>query len=157
ATGIRVLLDARTDTGFGRRIVDWEIKGVPLRIEVGPRDLARGEVVVSRRHDATKRSVPLAGLEQLLAEELAATHAALLGEATEFLHSHLVDVTSVDEAREAAEESFARLPAHLVDDAAENALNDAGVSVRCLVSPDLSRPDPAAPLDELVAIIGRAY
>ncbi len=42
AAGVRAQLDARVDTSFGRRATDWEIKGVPLRLEVGPRDL-RGQ------------------------------------------------------------------------------------------------------------------
>src|SRR5262249_25263376 len=46
AAGVRVELDARTDTSFGRRAVDWELKGVPVRIEVGPRDLASGQVTL---------------------------------------------------------------------------------------------------------------
>ena len=44
AAGHRVRLDQRTDTSFGRRSVDWELKGVPVRVEVGPRDLAENNV-----------------------------------------------------------------------------------------------------------------
>ena len=62
APGIRVELDARTDTSFGRRAVDWELKGVPLRLEVGPRDLAQGVVVMARRDTGTKAPVALAGV-----------------------------------------------------------------------------------------------
>jgi prolyl-tRNA synthetase len=47
--GHRVHLDDRVDVSFGRRSVDWELKGVPVRVEVGPRDLAGGEVTVVRR------------------------------------------------------------------------------------------------------------
>src|SRR5687768_17705561 len=57
--GLRVRLDDRVDTGFGRRAVDWEIKGVPVRVEVGPRDLATGEVTVTRRDLNEKATVPL--------------------------------------------------------------------------------------------------
>src|SRR5437764_4348060 len=46
AAGVRVQLDARTDVSFGRRAVDWELKGVPLRIELGPRDVAAGQVTL---------------------------------------------------------------------------------------------------------------
>ena len=48
AAGHRVRLDDRTDTSFGRRSVDWELKGVPVRVEVGPRDLAEGNVTAGR-------------------------------------------------------------------------------------------------------------
>jgi prolyl-tRNA synthetase len=42
AAGVRVHVDDRTDIPFGRRAVDWELKGVPVRIEIGPRDLENG-------------------------------------------------------------------------------------------------------------------
>src|SRR4051794_14007973 len=57
--GTRAKLDARTDTSFGRRATEWELKGVPVRIEVGPRDLANGEVTVVRRDTGEKRQAPL--------------------------------------------------------------------------------------------------
>ena len=61
--GVRVQLDDRVDTGFGRRAVEWELKGVPVRIEVGPRDLAAGTVTLVRRDIAgEKATVPLEGL-----------------------------------------------------------------------------------------------
>ncbi len=62
AAGHRVRLDDRIDTSFGRRSVDWELKGVPVRVEVGPRDLAEGNVTLVVRHRREKHSVPLAGV-----------------------------------------------------------------------------------------------
>ena len=53
AQGVRAQVD-RGRGGFGRRTTDWEIKGVPLRVEVGPRDLAQGLVTVVRRDDGEK-------------------------------------------------------------------------------------------------------
>ena len=47
--GVRVGFDDRVDTPFGRRAVDAELKGYPVRIEVGPRDLAEGNVTVAHR------------------------------------------------------------------------------------------------------------
>ncbi len=40
--GVRAQLDRRVDPSFGRRVVDWELKGVPVRVEVGPRELSEG-------------------------------------------------------------------------------------------------------------------
>ena len=55
AAGLRVTLDDRTDQPFGRRAVNWELKGVPVRIELGPRDLDRNVATVVRRlHDSGK-------------------------------------------------------------------------------------------------------
>ena len=52
----------RTEVSFGRRAIDWEIKGVPLRVEVGPRDLANGEITLVRRDLATKENLAFDGL-----------------------------------------------------------------------------------------------
>ena len=57
---IHTEVDARTDISFGRRVVDWELKGVPVRVEVGPRDLASGVVTLARRDAGTKITVPVA-------------------------------------------------------------------------------------------------
>ncbi len=57
--GWRVRLDDRTDVGFGRRSVDWEIKGVPVRLEVGPRDLSQGRATLVLRHRRSKEPVAL--------------------------------------------------------------------------------------------------
>src|SRR5436190_4199751 len=56
--GVRVTVDDDADIQFGRRAVDWELKGVPLRLEVGPRDLAAGQAtIVNRISGAEKASV----------------------------------------------------------------------------------------------------
>ncbi|MEE2034143.1 His/Gly/Thr/Pro-type tRNA ligase C-terminal domain-containing protein [Rhodococcus sp. CC-R104] len=54
AAGVRARLDTRTDQGFGRRTTEWELKGVPLRIEIGPRDLEHGQVTIARRDTREK-------------------------------------------------------------------------------------------------------
>src|SRR5580693_5957801 len=59
ADGHRVRLDDRTGTSFGRRSVDWELKGVPVRVEIGPRDLAEGNVTVVTRHIRDKQTLAL--------------------------------------------------------------------------------------------------
>ena len=57
AAGVRTHLDTRTHTSFGRRSVDWELKGVPVRIELGARELASGKATVVRRDNRSKSSV----------------------------------------------------------------------------------------------------
>ncbi|HEY8981936.1 MAG TPA: proline--tRNA ligase, partial [Streptomyces sp.] len=65
AAGLRVKVDDRTDTPFGRRAVDWELKGVPARVEVGPRDLEGGTATLVRRIPGTKEPVALDALPAL--------------------------------------------------------------------------------------------
>ncbi len=55
--GVRVHVDDRDDVTPGYKFNDWEMKGVPLRIEIGPRDVKNRSVVVARRHDGRKENV----------------------------------------------------------------------------------------------------
>ena len=71
AGGVRTHLDARTHTAFGRRSVDWELKGVPVRIELGARELASGRATLVRRDDRSKTSVPLDGAARAASDLLA--------------------------------------------------------------------------------------
>ncbi len=156
AAGVRVETDTRLETSFGRRVVDWELKGVPVRVEVGPRDLAHGEVVVVRRHRGDKRAVALAGLAESVREALVDAQATILAEAKAFLAAHTKAVRSVDEAMEAATEGFASLPYSALGDDGETRCNEAGLSVRCLVGPE-GGPPAGTSEDYLVAVVGRAY
>src|SRR5690606_29189064 len=78
AAGVRVELDDRVATSFGRRATDWELKGIPIRVEVGPRDLAEGRVTVVRRHTGTKEPVALDGAAATVAELVGTIQAELL-------------------------------------------------------------------------------
>src|SRR5882757_9348250 len=66
AAGLRVVVDDRTDTPFGRRAVDWELKGVPVRIELGPRDLEAGTAMLARRIPGGKEPVSVDALAALV-------------------------------------------------------------------------------------------
>ena len=157
ATGLRAEADAKVDTSFGRRVVDWELKGVPVRLELGPRDLAKGEVVLVRRHDGSKEPVPLAAAPDAVSEALAGAQRGLLEEATAFRLGRTAPVSSVEEAVEAAGEGFATLALSALGSSGEERANEAGVSVRCLVGADGGPPSPATADDDLVAVLGRAY
>ncbi|HET9060865.1 MAG TPA: proline--tRNA ligase [Acidimicrobiales bacterium] len=157
AAGHRAQLDARTDTSFGRRVVGWEIKGVPVRVEVGPRDLANGTVVLARRDNGTKEPVRLDEAGAKVTRLLEEIQAGLLDEARAYRDEHTVEVSSLDEAVEATKSGFAQVPAHLVAGDGETTLNAAGVTVRVLVRPDGSLPEADQNLDELSAVVARAY
>jgi prolyl-tRNA synthetase len=159
ATGLRVELDTRTDTSFGRRVVDWELKGVPLRIEVGPRDLAEGMVVLARRDTGTKTSVPLGTVAGAVSAGLDAVHAALFDEAAELRRTHTVETATVGEAEEAAATGFAVVPMAVLGADGETTLNKAGVSIRCIQTADGGLPGTADRADSaaLRAVVGRAY
>lgn len=83
AAGIRVKMDARENMRPGFKYSEWEMKGVPLRIEIGPRDIEKGHVVVARRLDRAKEFIQRAELAQRLPEMLNAFQAELLVRAEE--------------------------------------------------------------------------
>ncbi|MDQ6798038.1 MAG: proline--tRNA ligase [Actinomycetota bacterium] len=153
--GVRVELDARVGTGFGRRAVEWELKGVPVRIEVGPRDLATGNATLVRRDTGEKTTVPVDGVAAAAADALDDIQAALHRQATEKREASTVDVTSLSDAQEAAQTGFARVPWDVIRDG-EVQLAQAGVTVRCLQRDDGDLPLSSSEPD-LVATVAKAY
>lgn len=102
AAGVRVHVDDRTDTPFGRRAVDWELKGVPVRIEVGPRDLENGTAMLVRRIRGGKEPVAIEGLVALLPTVLEEDQALLLEQSRARRESRTAEVSTIEEAVEAA-------------------------------------------------------
>ncbi|MDQ6617165.1 MAG: proline--tRNA ligase [Actinomycetota bacterium] len=156
AAGHRAVLDDRVDTSFGRRAVEWELKGIPVRLEVGPRDVAEGQVTVVRRDDGSKRPVAIAEAVLVAATTLDQIQVALLEQARQFRDSHTVHVGSVEEAVEAAQTGFAVVPWSALGPEGEDRLAAAAVTVRCLQRADGSLADSTREND-LIAICGRAY
>ncbi len=157
ALGHRVRLDGRTDTSFGRRSVDWELKGVPVRVEVGPRDLAEGNVTVVTRHNRAKEAVRLGAVAATVGGVLAQTGPALLAEATATRDARTLDAASLAEAVEAGAAGFARVPYAALGPDGEDRLGEHALTVRCLQRPDGSLARPGDAEDDLVAVVGRSY
>jgi prolyl-tRNA synthetase len=156
AAGVRVKLDDRADVPFGRRAVDAELQGVPIRIEVGPRDLATGNVTVARRVDGSKSPVALAEVVAAVTGALATDQQRLYDEALSFREERTVDVKTLGDAIEAAQTGWARVPWSAVGDQGEAEANGKAVTVRCLIREDGTMPDSD---DEpgLIAILARSY
>jgi len=154
--GVRVRVDERVGTSFGRRSVEWELKGVPVRVEVGPRDLAEGRVTLVRRDTQEKRPAAVAGAAREAREALEQVQQALFSEAESARAGRTVRVGTLGEAIEAAADGFAVLPWSEVGEAGELELAASSVTVRCLQRADggLAGSD-----DEpgLQAVVGRAY
>ncbi len=154
AVGLRVEVD-QGRASLGRRLTEWELKGVPVRVEVGPRDLAEGVVTIARR-DGGRDTVTPERLAVHLPVLLETIQEDLLDRATARRDAATVDATTLDEAAEAAQSGFARLPWSLVGEEGEQRLNERAVSVRCLQRPDATTPEsPDEP--DLVCVVARAY
>ena len=157
AAGHRVRLDTRTDTSFGRRSVAWELKGVPVRVEVGPRDLAEGNVTVVTRHTRDKQNVPVGAVAATVATILGAVGSDLLAEATAARDARTVDAASLEEAAEGASVGFARVRLGALGPDGEDRLAQHALSIRCLQRPDGSLAEPGDVEDDLVAVVARSY
>ncbi|UQU66238.1 proline--tRNA ligase [Couchioplanes caeruleus] len=156
AAGVRVKLDDRADVPFGRRAVDAELQGIPVRIEVGPRDLAAGNAVVARRVDGTKTPVALAEVVSLVTRALDEDQQRLFDAALAHREERTVDVKTLGEAIEAAQTGWARVPWSAVGTEGEAEANGKAVTVRCLLRPDGFVPESDDEPD-VQAILARAY
>ncbi len=154
--GVRLRVDRRTDIGLGRRLTDWELKGVPVRLEVGPRDLASGTASLVRRDGAERSAVALDAAAKTARGALGQAQDTLLAQARAELERRTTDVQTLDDAIEAAGEGFARIEWAACGLEGERRANAAGVTVRCLMRADGSIPD-TVDEDDLVSVLARAY
>ena len=157
ADGHRVRLDDRTETSFGRRSVDWELKGVPLRVEIGPRDLADGQVTVVTRHVRHKQTLDLPAVRPEVAAIMARVGPELLEEATRARQDRTVDVDTLAEALEAGASGFARIRLAALGPEGEDRLATQALSIRCLQRPDGSLAEGGDGDGDLIAVVGRSY
>ena len=102
AAGIRVTLDER-DERPGWKFSEWEMRGVPLRVEIGPKDIEKAAVLVARRDTREKQSVSMDGLAQRLGELLADVQKSLFDRARQFRDEHTHRTTSYDEFKQILE------------------------------------------------------
>jgi prolyl-tRNA synthetase len=154
--GIRAELDDRLELSLGRRIVDHELRGVPLRVELGPRELVKAGVTVARRATGSKETLPLDGLAGMLGQMLDDDQRELLAQATALRDGKTESVQTIHEAREAAARGFARIPWHVVGPDGEDRLARDGISVRCLIHED-GRPVDDPDAEGVDALLARAY
>lgn len=105
AAGVRVELDDR-DYSPGYKFNDWEMRGVPLRLEVGPKDVQNGKCVLKRRDIDGKEGKTFhaqEGIAETVRQLLTEIQASLLQQATAFRDANIVDVTSYDEFKQVIE------------------------------------------------------
>jgi prolyl-tRNA synthetase len=153
--GVRVELDDRVEVSLGRRLIDHELRGVPVRVELGPRDVAGDQAVIARRARSGKETVPLRAVVEI-PRMLVDDQGELLVEATSLRDARTRPAASIDEAHEIGGDGVARLPWRDVGADGEDRLAKAGVSVRCLVRED-GEPVDDPDADGVDALVARAY
>jgi prolyl-tRNA synthetase len=97
ARGIRVFLDDRDSQTPGWKFNEWELRGVPLRMEIGPKDLEKSQVVLARRDTREKSFTPMEGLVPVVEELLNTIQKALFDRAVRFRDEHTSATDSYDE------------------------------------------------------------
>jgi prolyl-tRNA synthetase len=100
AAGVRVHVDDRDTQQPGFKYADWEMRGVPLRLEIGPKDIEKEQCVLVRRDTREKAFVPLAGLEADVRGRLDAIQRDLLERARTFMADHTTRAGSWDEFKQ---------------------------------------------------------
>jgi prolyl-tRNA synthetase len=108
AACVRVRLDT-SDERPGAKFYRWEMKGVPIRLEVGPRDIEKGVVTLARR-DGIKKLVPMSDLLTAIAGEANELQAALYDRALRFMKSRILEVSGIEEAKEQTQQGVAIVP-----------------------------------------------
>lgn len=103
AAGVRVKCDAREMLRPGFKYNEWELKGVPLRLEIGPRDIEKGQVVIARRLDREKTFVPRAELAAVIPQALIRFQADLLARAQQNVAEQTRETADYGEFKEIIE------------------------------------------------------
>jgi prolyl-tRNA synthetase len=107
---IRVKVDEREGQSPGFKFNDWEMRGVPLRMEIGPKDVAKGSVVLARRDRPGKEGksfVPQEGIADSVGLELVAIQKALYDRALTFRNTRTFEPRNVEEFAQVVEQGFA--------------------------------------------------
>ncbi|MFB6246924.1 MAG: proline--tRNA ligase [Candidatus Pacearchaeota archaeon] len=99
----RPILDDREEYSPGWKYSDYELEGIPLRLELGPKDLEKDSVMVVKRNNSEKIQVKIDELEEKIPEVLENMHKELLESAKEILESNIVEVSDWEEFKQAIE------------------------------------------------------
>jgi prolyl-tRNA synthetase len=134
ARNISVKLDDRTTHRPGFKFAEYELKGVPIRLAIGARDLESKQIEVARRDTATKETKPLEGLVEYLTGLLETIQKDIFDKAKKFRDSHITEVDSFEDFKKVLEEKGGFISAHW-DGTKETELKikeETQASIRCI-------------------------
>lgn len=136
--GIRVKVDANDDKSIGYRINEWEMKGAPIRIELGKRELENGTVTIARRDTGEKTPVSKEAVLETVQKLLDEIQKSLYASAVKFLEENTFDVSNFEEFKEIMNTTKGFIKALWCEDAECEAKikEETTASTRCL--PDAS-------------------
>ena len=161
SVGVRVKVDASEHTP-GWKFAEWEMKGVPLRLELGPRDLAEGKVALSKRYNGEKLVGAIEDVEAEIPALLKTIQEEMYQKALAFLQTKIVDVENLEELKAALEKGgYARM-AYCGEPECEDAIKafTNGGTARCIYKeevPEGSVCPVCGKPSRIVAYFAKAY
>ena len=160
---VRVKVDEREGQSPGFKFNDWEMRGVPLRMEIGPKDVAKGSVVLARRdipgRDG-KTFVSQEGIAASVREALVTIQKALFDRALAFRNAHTLEPKNMEEFSAAVEQGFARSFWCGQSGCEEQIKQATKATLRCIPLEQPGGTGPCISCGQLateVAIFGKAY
>ena len=131
--GFRVKVDD-SDNSMGWKCAEYEMKGVPLRVECGPRDLENGQCILVRRNDGEKTVIKLEDLEQAVEAQLELVQKGMYEKAKKNLEEHIFEAHSIEEAKALQQKNGGFIKTMWCgDEACELKMKEvAGMSSRCM-------------------------
>jgi prolyl-tRNA synthetase len=161
--GIRVRVDERDNLSPGYKFNDWEMRGVPLRLEVGPRDVAHNSVAVARRDVPGKAGKIFLAQDELIPKVpllLDVIHTGMLERATRFRNDNTYEVDNYNDFKEAVSTGFARVWWAGSNEDENRVKEETKATIRCL---PIDQPGGAGTCfytgktTDKIAIFARAY
>ncbi|HEX7004924.1 MAG TPA: proline--tRNA ligase [Trueperaceae bacterium] len=130
--GVRVHVDDREGMSPGWKFNEWEQKGVPLRIEIGPKDLEKGTALLASRLEEEKRELRLEEIADGMTAELANFHERLFERARKFRDEHTYHAETYDELKEMVQHGFVYATHSGDPDSEKRIQEETKATVRCL-------------------------
>ena len=101
---LRVHLDDRDQLTPGFKFNDWEMKGIPIRIEIGPKDIAKNQLVLAKRHNQTKTSIDINSFTEKISSELKNIQKEMFDAAKKILDERVVRVSEYQQFKKELED-----------------------------------------------------
>ncbi|UJF30055.1 proline--tRNA ligase [Kaistella sp. 97-N-M2] len=134
AKGISVKYDNKTENKPGWKFAEYELKGVPIRVAIGARDLENGTVEIARRDNLTKETQPLENIEVYIENLLQTIQKDIYQKALDYRDQHITEVDSYEEFKKVLEEKGGFISAHWDGTAEEEEKikNETKATIRCI-------------------------
>ncbi|CAN5588706.1 proline--tRNA ligase [soil metagenome] len=157
--GFRMEVDLDEEHSPGWKFNEHELRGVPVRVEIGPKDIEKEQVVFVRRDTGEKEFVPRSGAAERLRELLEEIQGNMLIQATEFRDANTRHAASYEEFKEiiAEQRGFVMAPWDGTEETEQKIKDDTKATIRLLPSERAEGVDPVSGKPGATAVFARAY